>query len=171
MNQTHTDPKGLAAGDLNPNNDSYWKPQGLWFSMSPNTLGHGYPKGHDSRKRVHPRFITSHQSFPTRSQRRLQTYLPSALNYMLSCTHSTCIHMTSPCSQALHRELEVHYLAGCQHTADPQQYPLLSGNITAWCFPLRNEHALSPSCGVSGIKQLFNEGPGTKHISFNVLLA
>lgn len=45
MNQTLTDSKVLAAGDVNPNKDCCWKLQDLWFSMSPNTLGNGYPKG------------------------------------------------------------------------------------------------------------------------------
>lgn len=170
MNQTHTDSKGLVAGDLNPNKDCYWKPQGLWFSVT-QPIRTWLPKGGMAEERE-PFLVTScHISPFPRVQGSLQTQLPSALNCMLSCTRSTSIHMTSPCSQALHRELEIYYLAGCQHTADLQQYPLPGGNITAWSFPLRNEHALSPSCGLSGIKQLFNKGPGTKHISFNVLLA
>lgn len=117
MNQTHTDSKRLAIGDVNPNKDCCWKSQGLCFFVTQH-IRTWLPNGGVALESDPFLILPATSVLFTRSQRRLQTQLPSTRNCMLSYTRSTCIHMTSPCSQTLCRELEAEYV-GCQHTADP----------------------------------------------------
>lgn len=131
MNQTHTDSKGLATGDITPNKDCCWKPQGLCFFVTQHIRAQ-LPNGGvalESNSFLDTScHISPFHQIPEKTADTAAFYseLHAVLHSFYMHSHDKPVFPESP------QRAGSRVLSRLSAHSRSSQYPLLRGSITAW---------------------------------------